>query len=298
MGFGWLGSLRKEHTDIWLVKVLCTTCYSDLAPALCNEGSDPSPLSLACRASKAIARRTSRCLCWSSSTLSSAGWVWGWEALGLLWPTCSVFAGSAQSTGPPGLPGAPQWASVKTSSYCPAEDRDFTEEESICSAISIAVSSPPWRGETQPLPSACPSCCPLQDATCTGNLPGSLPFCPSGERPTAPVGSNPIPTETCHILCFLPHAVWQGRHWDSLVVNVYGSNLRRTCTMQLQPSEESQGLALLLLVWFSFKTKFVSPFKKWFWATKWQWEETSCKLLHPPSPPQHCKNSNMVNKPP
>lgn len=70
MGNGvWLAWLSQEKCrDIWLVKVLCRTCYSDLAPTL-YEGSAPSPLSLACRASKANARRTARCLCWSSTVL-------------------------------------------------------------------------------------------------------------------------------------------------------------------------------------------------------------------------------------
>lgn len=71
MGNGvWLAWLSQEKCrDIWLVKVLCRTCYSDLAPTLYNEGSAPSPLSLACRASKANARRTARCLCRSSTVL-------------------------------------------------------------------------------------------------------------------------------------------------------------------------------------------------------------------------------------
>lgn len=35
-----------------------------------------------------------------------------------------------------------------------------------------------------------------------------------------------------------------------------------TAQRNFSPQKESQGLALLLLVWFSFKTKFVSPFRK------------------------------------
>lgn len=147
---------------------------------------------------------------------------------------------------------------VKTSSQCPAEDkqgeRDFTQRKKAFASLSLWPHPHPNEEETEPLPSACPSRCPLQAATCARHLPGPLPFRPTGKKPTAPVGSNPIPTKTWCYFHFLPHTVWQGRHWDSLGVTVYGSNLR--CTQHNATSALKRSpRGLLCCCWFGFLLK-------------------------------------------